>query len=1123
MRYEGEIVWRFKGDRPLAQQYRQLGRLLLGELLSTLSPGVETLGKEYRRGGLRVHVQIVAGSLPIVEIDVSGLEGEQVLRGVQLWIPEGFVIYPASDTSPNGWGLPINYVEDAMLPAELPAELQEFAPGNLRPGLDVTRWTPAGLLGQVLLSQAQNAGYPDPIVRRAGVVITPHYHPQFGPVPTSAARPEPTGWQAYRLEFADYTAQALGLDANARAALVSWKRETFERINAYREGLGRDRIYPQFRGVFDISQACAEMAWATGWSGHMVEAFPITYRTYNDRGGKNGSASEEANCYVSTLTMAEAAFWYSGEILVTFAQSLVPGYNDANGWPVEQVVGLRFDISPEQALDAWAASSRHAAYLSSTSWDLGEHQSCASTMSLGYRQGTAVALFSHDGQWIQCGNRFWHSQHAEVPALSWRGFETENLLWETWPVKFTMLREGTDPAYTYRTAIDVQAPFIAESTVSAEPGGASYPAAFSNQFLYGIATDYTAAPAGVTRRNVLGGEIFARGRAIAIAPDMGLVLGAGIHRIGAGDSATYRLIAICHHEDDQGSDQVADGMTRYLRVWWADMVPDDPLLADRDGGIASLRCHPRTLIRKKFGEEDAQDDGPWTELNGVNNWRGGQLIDVGTTEQFEVPDLLKYDCLWRFNASGTKAICIRSSFDPAWFEARESWTAEDPGFVPAMFGEERWLFPGHSDVGGLLRTPGVVSYASHAYCEGGEPWFLELEFQHGESSMTAELTLFPHGAGAGGRIEEGGWWFETVLADYYGKWIETPSADPQFPAPIHFRPIVAYYAEDGSARAVYDVTASAFRQFAFDTTSALIPRWWVGWDRGVHFRGLVRGAAPITVSQARAALPDVQRYSSEIALSADDFMASHPAVFFADDEHMAYAAAGCAPGVATVEPSDFSPFVERRAYALELDNPDEAAALAAAITADANAAWPGYCGIAPTEALIWRYAAWVNGERVHYSEAANPQKDYPHAALTTYYGVLPGPIIGTVWEGGPWTIGWVNQRLTGAHWQGGFAKDRAGAWVFGASLCRQPAGTLRRSRDDSPIPDNPAVNQWVYDCGGGAAAYFLHQNLMASFSHAGRPENFGGFMVASFADQSELATLTGTPGAAPRTLYARVV
>lgn len=1121
MRYEGEIVWRFKGDRPLALQYRQLGRLLLGELLSTLAPGVETLAKEYRRdNGLRVRVQLISGSTPIVEIDVSGLEANQVLSGVQLWIPEGFVIYPASDASPNGWGLPINYISDSTLPPEL----QEFAPDNLRPGLDVARWTPGGLLGQVLLSQAQNAGYPDPIVRRAGVVITPHYHPQFGPVPTSAARPASTPWQAYRLEFADYTAQALGLDTEARAALVGWKRETFERINVYREGLGRDRIYPQFRGVFDISQACAEMAWATGWSGHMVEAYPITYRTYNDRGGKNGSASEEANCYVSTLTMAESAFWYSGEILVTFAQSLVPGYNDANGWPVNQIVGLRFDITPEQALDAWAASPRHSAYLSSTSWDLGEHQSCASTMSLGYRQGTAVALFSHEGQWIQCGNRFWHSRHSEVPALSWRGFETENLLWETWPVKFTMLREGADPAYTYRTRIDVQAPFIAESTVSAEPGGASYSAAFSNQFLYGIATDYTDAPAGVTRRNVLGGEIFARGRAIAIAPDMGFVLSAGVHRIGAGEGATYRLIAICHHEEDQTGDPVVDGMTRFLRVWWADMVPDDPLLADRDGGIASLRCHPRTLIRKKFGEEDAQDDGPWTELNGVNNWHGGQLIDVGTTGQFSVPDLLKYDCLWRFNAEGTKSICIRSSFDPAWFESRASWDDADPGFVPAMFSptSARFLFPAHSDSRSMLRTPFGPSYASFAYCEGGEPWFLELDFQHGEGSMTASLSMLPHGSGAGGRAEEGGWWFETVLATCYGKWQASADANPSFSAPIHFRPIVAYFADDGSARALYDVTSSVFQQFAFDLAEPVGPltRWWVSYDRGLQFRGLVQGPGPITVEQCRSLLPDVRRYSSELALAAEDFMASHPAVFFVDDEHVAYAAAGCAPQARTSEPSDFNPFIERRAYALALDN---LIPWTAAITAEFNPAWPGYCGIAPTEALIWRYAAWVNGERVHYAAAANPQPDYLHAALTTYYGVLPGPILGTVWEGGPWTIGWVNQRLAGAHWQGGFAKDRRGEWVFGASLCRQPAGNLRRSRDDSPIPSNPAVNQWINDCGGGTASYFLHQNLMASFSHAGRPENFGGFMVASFADQSQLATLTGTPGEAPRTLYARVV
>lgn len=1119
MRYEGEVVWRFVGDRQLAQRFRQLGRLLIGELRSTLAPGVETLAKEFRgENGLRVRVQLVKDSNPIVEVDVSAMQSEQILRAVQLWIPEGFVIYPASDASPSGWGLPCTYVDDESLPEEL----QEFAPDNLRPGLDVSRWTPGGLLGQVLLTRQENAGYPDPIVRRAGVVITPHYHPQFGPFPTSGERPRLGDWQAYRLEFADYTAQSLNLSDDARAALVNWKRDAFRRINAYRESIGRDRIYPQFRGVFDISQACAEMAWATGWTGHMVEAFPITYRTYNDRGGKNGSASEERNNYVSTVTMAEAAFWYSGEILITFAQTLIPEYDDANGWPVYRMQGLRFDITPEQALDGWLSSPRHSAYLQSDQWDFGAYQGCASTMSLGYRQGTGVALFSHEGQWIQTGNRFWHSRHDEVPALSWRGFDSENLLWETWPVKFTLVREGTDPDYTYRTRIDVQGPFIVTDEIGTEPADDTYPSAYTNQILYGFATPYTTAPSGVTRRRPLGGEIFARGRAIAIAPDMGFVLAAAVHRIGEGEGAVYRLVAICHHEADQPADQVVNGMTRFIRVWWADMVPDAPPLADRFGGIASLRCHPRTLIRKKFGEEDAQDPGPWTELNGVNNWRGGQLIDIGSTGEYDAPDLLKYDCLWRFNDDGTRAICIRSQFKPEWFEARESWTAEDPGFVPAIAGSERWLFPAHSDVGGMLRTPGPVSYASHAYCEGGEPWILELSLSHGSTSTDASLSMFRHGSGPGGRAEDGAWWFETVLADYYGKWVDTPSEDPEFRAPIHFRPIVAYYDADGSARAVYDVTASAFHQFAFDTTSESTPRWWVAWDRGVHFRGVVRGPASLTVSAARAALPDVVRYSCEVALDPEDMLAAHPVVFFADDEHLAFAAAGCAPAAATTSPSNFNPFVERLAYELELANPALTDALAAAITADVNPAWPGFCGVAPSTAQVWRYAAWLNGERVHYATAANPQADYPHAALTTYYGVLPGPILGTVFEGGPWTIGWVHERLAAGHWQGGFAKDRNGEWVYGLSLCRQAAGALRRSRDDVPIPGNPAVAQWVFDC-GGSAAYFLHQNLMASFGHLGLPANFGGFMRASFADEAALAAMTGTPGSNPRALYVRVV
>ncbi len=293
-------------------------------------------------------------------------------------------------------------------------------------------------------------------------------------------------------------------------------------------------------------------------------------------------------------------------------------------------------------------------------------------------------------------------------------------------------------------------------------------------------------------------------------------------------------------------------------------------------------------------------------------------------------------------------------------------------------------------------------------------------------------------------------------------------------------------------------------------------------QRTVHFRGLVRAPAQLTVGDARAALPSVVQYSGEVAFEPEAIMAPHPCVFFADDQHLAFAAAGCAPPLAPRAATSFDPFVERDAYALALQYDDLTEAWAAAIEVIINPEFPGLWDIAPTEAPIWRYAAWLNGERVHYATAANPQADYPHACLTIYYGVRPGPVLGTIFEGAPISIGWVHTRLAAGHWQGGFAKDRNGEWVYGVSLCRQPAGVLRRSRDDVPIPGNPAVAQWIYTWAEGTG-YFLHQNLMASFGHTGTPENFGGFMRASFADQLGLAALTQTPGSNPRALYVRVV
>jgi hypothetical protein len=134
-------------------------------------------------------------------------------------------------------------------------------------------------------------------------------------------------------------------------------------------------------------------------------------------------------------------------------------------------------------------------------------------------------------------------------------------------------------------------------------------------------------------------HIYARGRAIAMAPRGGLVWGASVIANGTLD----RLIALVHHPADQDPDYTTNGWTRYLRVWWCD-IPRR----------ASLRVDPQQTI---CGEEPTD---PW-------GWKGGDLIDVGHmpppstggTVPAGATSALKYASCWRFSADGTRAVCLR--------------------------------------------------------------------------------------------------------------------------------------------------------------------------------------------------------------------------------------------------------------------------------------------------------------------------------------------------------------------------------------------------------------------------------------------------------------------------------
>jgi hypothetical protein len=530
---------------------------------------------------------------------------------VDLWIPRGFVLYPASNDAPRGWGLPIVQVtSDDHTP---------YDPINRAPGLDTARWTEDGALGQVLLSAVPTAGYPDeddtivPLIFHATVALHPEddfAQPELGAV-----------YAAYRIEFADFTAQSPDAGAAEQLAIETNKRVVFEAVNDHRVSIGRDPIALPIRGLYDGAQTAAEIMHASHTLGHFSATFPNPYQTAEDRLTKEGFRSYIPN------GESDSRNHNHGENAIANALTATNIGTDPDGQPIYDIVPGG-DINGADAFDGWLASPPHLAQIESTVFDKG-----FATTTVGFKHAFATQHFMHHTQWVSCGNRFWRSENAEIPVLSWFGFASLNLAWETWPV-----------------ALDNSSPF----TPPTDPFTILTPLRDSDDKLFWLRYHYAnETDASLDFRNAtvpaLDGRIFMRGRAIAVVPHDGWVWAAAIQKLDDPDTAgasIYRLIALTHEDDDQDVDTKTNGMTAKLRLWYVDIPAGD-----------FLSANPQSTIRSVYGDEN--EGFPWDQVNSPYSWRGGDVIDVGTSDG-SAPDLLKYDAQWVFNASGTKAICLRS-------------------------------------------------------------------------------------------------------------------------------------------------------------------------------------------------------------------------------------------------------------------------------------------------------------------------------------------------------------------------------------------------------------------------------------------------------------------------------
>ena len=613
---------RFRGiTAENAQQIQTEGRRVLGDLMNQLKLGGIRVGKMERLlpDGTRIIAQF-DGTTPMVTAiaPTSPQPRESTPPTVDLWIPQGFVVYPASDMAPQGWGTPVVQ--------ETGSGITPYSPVNLAPGLDAARWTPGGRLGEVLLTRVSNAGYPTPktalpapLMFDAAIGLHP---PSTFSVPAASDT-----WGAYRVEFVAF---AGGPDASGgeQAQQTASKRALFEAINTHRAGFGRTPFLLPQRGRSDTAQETCEVMHAAGVVGHFSARYPRGFQCSPDRTTRDGLVGEvqldnatSRNKPIDTAEMQAANYSTRVDLGV-----------DPSGFHVYEVHGGA-DITATQAMASYLAEPAHKAGIEAKYWD-GGHAS----LQIGFkRRFNAVEMRPNTG-WIAAGNRYWNAQRPEVPTLSWFGFAALNLGFETWPIAMN-------------TAVVPPADPIIKRAEFVYPEGCwlDYQYAFDPAFDYSAISgpDFSFEQLPFTAR-ALDNRVFARGRCIGIAPKGGLVWAAAIQTFESPDADQfdiYRLVILSHHAEDQPPDWRTHGMTRYLRVWWCDL-PRDGLLA----------ANPHVIVRGVYGEES--EGWPWDQVNNPASWRGGDLVDAGAPES-GTPMALKYASQWVFSPDGMRAVCLR--------------------------------------------------------------------------------------------------------------------------------------------------------------------------------------------------------------------------------------------------------------------------------------------------------------------------------------------------------------------------------------------------------------------------------------------------------------------------------
>ncbi|GEM_PF-5557612 len=352
----------------MADLHADTARKLLGTLMRQLELSGNRQGRMQRT--LPDGTVIIArydGTTPIVEVDREAARDWVHTGRAAIWAPRGFVVRPADVSATHGRGLPI-----------VPVGTNPYSAGNLRPGLDPTRWTPGGAWNQALMTPDRAAGYPP-----EDATVAPMFYSNLGPRPFLSPRHDarPTGptWGGYRPEFVDFRPRSEADNIGAR-------RTVFAQVNAYRIASGLDGAYLMPRGYYRPAQ---ELAILLAQFGARQTSFPRGYTTAVERRSKDGNGYSASGPYTELVAVGGSVTWVM------------------NAWTTQHSAELQITAGKTPLFA-----------------DVGSHEA-RTTLTIEPRE-----------DWILAGRRTFQSADGGLPPISWDGPPSQNIGFLTWPITY---------------------------------------------------------------------------------------------------------------------------------------------------------------------------------------------------------------------------------------------------------------------------------------------------------------------------------------------------------------------------------------------------------------------------------------------------------------------------------------------------------------------------------------------------------------------------------------------------------------------------------------------------------------------------------------------------------------